>query len=155
MNILKKTELIRSYFPDAAITTDIIAGFPGETDDDFIETIEFAKKCRLAKIHAFPYSPREGTKAALLPGLPEKSVRSLRTQSLITLSRHLRNDFFKSQLHTKHNVYFEKQEEENIYSGYTDNYIYVRKAMKKNLLGKVEPVFLTWNNIIADEPEEA
>lgn len=150
----EKTELIRKYFPNAAITTDIIAGFPGETDEDFIETIEFARKCKLAKIHAFPYSPREGTKAASLPDLPEKSVRSQRTQSLITLSGHLRKDFIKSQLHTKHDVYFEKSEGDDVYSGYTDNYIYVRKSMKKNLLGKTYPVFLTLNNIMQNEPEE-
>ncbi len=149
----EKTELIREFFPNAAITTDIIAGFPGETEEDFIETVEFAKKCRLAKIHAFPYSPREGTKAATLPNLPEKSIRNQRTQSLIMLSEHLRADFLKTQYGTKHDVYFEKQESDEVYSGYTDNYIYVHKAMKRSLLGKIHPVILSPNNIAQNEPE--
>ena len=69
------------------------------------------------------------------------------------LSEHLRADFLKTQYGTKHDVYFEKQESDEVYSGYTDNYIYVHKAMKRSLLGKIHPVILSPNNIAQNEPE--
>lgn len=72
---LKKVELIRSYFPDAAITTDIIVGFSGESEQEFEETLDFVKKVAFSRIHVFPYSKREGTKAALLKDLPANVKR--------------------------------------------------------------------------------
>lgn len=121
---LGKVNLIRKYFPDAGITTDIIAGFPGETEEDFEETLAFAEKCNFSKIHAFPYSPREGTKAASLPCLPEKSVRSERAKRLISLSEKLAHEFVQSQLGKERTVYIEKTEDKKAF-GYTDNYLYV------------------------------
>ncbi len=134
--------LIREFFPDAAITTDIIAGFPGETEEDFAETLEFAKKCKFSQIHAFPYSPREGTRAAKMPDLPLRKVRNERAKKLISLSDELHKEFISGQIGKSRSVYVEKKHG-NMCSGYTDNYIYVEKDMSEACTGEVKVVTLS------------
>ena len=149
---LEKCELIRSVYPNAAITTDVIAGFPGETEEDFIETIEFLRKAKISKIHAFPYSPRIGTKAAEFPDQNTRAQKHERVRALTHLSNHLRNDFIKSQMHKPQTVYFEKYEDGYNY-GYTSNYIYVRKKFSKSLVGKLKSMPLS-DAIFYDENAE-
>lgn len=143
---LDTVNLIREFFPDAAITTDIIAGFPGETEEDFEETLKFAKKCKFSQIHAFPYSPREGTKAANMSDLPLRKVRNERAKKLISLSNELNKEFISSQIGKTRPVYIEKKEE-NICFGYTDNYIYVEKALDEVRAGEVKDIVLSYDII--------
>ncbi|MBQ7039565.1 MAG: radical SAM protein, partial [Clostridia bacterium] len=148
----KKVKLIREFFPDAGITTDIIAGFPGETESDFEETLAFAEKCGFSKIHAFPYSPREGTKAAKLSGLPQKSVRNERAKRLISLSEKLTEKFIKEQTGKTRPVYIERIETGKAF-GYTDNYLYVSIPSENLSVGDVTEITLSPSHITANENE--
>ena len=146
---LEKCDLIREYFPNAAITTDVIAGFPGETEEDFIQTIEFLRKAKLAKIHAFPYSPRQGTKAAELPDQNTRLTKHERVRALTHLSNHLRAAYIKTQMHKHQTIYFEKYED-GFNFGYTSNYIYVRHKFSRSLVGKTKQMYLS-DNVLFDE----
>ena len=84
---------IREIYPDMALTTDVICGFPGETDDDFAETMDYVRKLKFAKIHVFPYSEREGTVAASMTGSVPVGTRRRRASELIALSSELENEF--------------------------------------------------------------
>lgn len=120
---LEKVELIRSHFPNAGITTDIIVGFPTETDEQFIESLNFVKACKFSDIHVFPYSKRDGTAAAKFEQTNPKTI-SARVKIMTQLKLSLRDEFIKSQLGLTHRVIFE--EVKNGYSiGYTENYIRV------------------------------
>ncbi len=82
-------KILRSYMPFVAITTDIIVGFPGETEQDFLESYEFAKEIGFSKIHVFPYSPKKGTPAAVMPNQISNNVKGERSQKLISLSEEM------------------------------------------------------------------
>ena len=148
----EKVTLIRKYFPDAGITTDIIAGFPGETEEDFTETLAFAEKCGFAKIHAFPYSPREGTKAAKLPLLPARSVRNERAIKLISLSDKLNRNFIEGQTGKTRPVYIERIENGTAF-GYTDNYLYVSMPEDSLSVGDVTEIVFSEKYITENENE--
>lgn len=90
---LEKCGLIRKYYPDAAITTDIIAGFPQETDEEWKETVEFAKKVNFFEIHVFKYSKRNGTRAAAMSGQVSEKIKSLRSDELIALAAKMSDEF--------------------------------------------------------------
>ncbi|MBQ2966860.1 MAG: tRNA (N(6)-L-threonylcarbamoyladenosine(37)-C(2))-methylthiotransferase MtaB [Clostridia bacterium] len=150
---LEKCKLIREYFPDAAITTDVIVGFPGETEDDFIETVSFLREAKLSKIHVFPYSPRAGTKASTLPDQNTRQTKHERVRALTHLSDTLRKDFIESQMHKNKQVYFEKYEDGYNY-GYTSNYIYVRKKFSKSLIGTVKELQLSEVVLFDEQAEE-
>ncbi|MCL1789316.1 MAG: MiaB/RimO family radical SAM methylthiotransferase [Oscillospiraceae bacterium] len=103
----QKTNMILRYFPNAALTTDIIVGFPGESEDEFTETLNFAKEIGFAKIHAFAFSPREGTLAAEMTGQLPKSVKAERTAHLHELAETMRADFFKQLVNSEQKVLME------------------------------------------------
>ena len=86
---LEKCRLIRRFFPDAAVTTDIIAGFPQETEEEFAETLAFVREAAFSRIHAFPYSRREGTNAAKMSGQLTERVKKDRCRQLIALGEEL------------------------------------------------------------------
>lgn len=118
---IRKCEKIYSYFPDAAITTDIIAGFPTETDEDFKESLSIITAAGLARVHAFCYSPREGTVAAKMPQLDEK-VKSERLHGLLAAADCARNEFIKKRVGKTYD--FLAEEFDGGYTtGYTGNYI--------------------------------
>lgn len=148
----EKVQLIRKIFPDAGITTDVISGFPGETEEDFETTLRFTEKCGFSKIHAFPYSPREGTKAAKLTGLPLKSIRNNRAKKLISLSERLSKEFIKSQAGKKRTVYIERIEGGTAY-GYTDNYIYVSIPCENLKIGDVKEITFAEAHVSENETE--
>jgi len=127
---LEKCELIREYFPNANITTDIIVGFPTETDEMFENTCEFVRKARFGKIHVFPYSKRDGTIASRLKDLP-KSIKTERVNKLVKLGNELQLEFNKENLDKVHNVILEEEVGDYI-EGFTENYIkvYVKKSEK-------------------------
>jgi len=99
---------IREHFPSAALTTDIIAGFPGETEEEFIQTLRFAEEIKFAKIHAFAFSRREGTPAADMQGQIPKEIKQERTARLCELAGTLRTAFFEGLARTLQEVLVEK-----------------------------------------------
>lgn len=121
----ERVKALRAEFPDMSLTTDIITGFPGETEEEFSETMSYAEKLRFAKIHVFPYSVREGTKAADMPQI-DMSVRKERAKRLIELSDRLASEFAVGMTGKPAEVLAEKIEEKDgvlIAEGYTANYI--------------------------------
>ncbi len=120
-----RVNALRSEFPDMSLTTDIITGFPEETEEEFLETIEYAEKLKFAKIHVFPYSEREGTKAASMPQI-DMGIRKSRAKRLIELSDRLSNEFSKSMVGKNAAILVEKITEKDgklVAEGYTANYI--------------------------------
>lgn len=135
----EKVDLIRSYMPDAGITTDIIVGFPGESDEEFIETLEFVKNIRFSRIHVFKYSPRKGTPAAKYKDQVHGTIKSQRSESLIKLAEQMMSEFNYRFLGKKMEVLFEKIDGD-YYEGYTSNYIRVKVDSDKDLVGQVVKV---------------
>ena len=120
-----RVNALRAEFPDMSLTTDIITGFPEETEEEFEETIKYAQKLKFAKIHVFPYSVREGTKAADMPQI-DMSVRKARAKRLIEVSSKLETEFAASMTGKEAEILIEKIEEKDgrtIAEGYTANYI--------------------------------
>lgn len=115
---LEKCAMIYAYFPEAAITTDIIAGFPTETEEDFLLSLSVIDEAKFAKVHAFPYSPRAGTAAAKLKDLPA-SVKKERMGRILARAKAAEARFIDRFLNTEQTVLFEDR------GGYTDNYIRV------------------------------
>lgn len=119
---------LRNAFPDVGITTDIIVGFPGETEEDFNESCEFAKKVRLSKIHVFPYSPKKGTAAEKFENQLPNSVKSQRSSVMCKISEDLSRRFIESLKGKIMPVLFERCIGDNIYEGHTPNYITIHAA---------------------------
>lgn len=133
---------LRNYIKDVAITTDIIVGFPGETDSNFNQTYEFAKLINFSKIHVFPYSPKKGTAAAKMKNQISPHIKDLRQKKLSELERTMRTNFLiQNELKTS-NVLFEQEIQPNIFEGYTTNYIRVICNSKQNLKNKILPIKL-------------
>jgi threonylcarbamoyladenosine tRNA methylthiotransferase MtaB len=134
--------IIRGRIPEAAITSDIIVGFPGETDDEFMTSYSFCKQIQFARLHVFPYSLRPGTKAAGLPDQVVDKVKRQRTNKMLALADEcVRNFSLKFQGKTVE-VLFE-QVEENLWSGLTENYIKVYAESDVELANQIIKVKLT------------
>ncbi len=118
-------ELIRKFMPEAGITTDIIVGFPGETDEEFNETVEFVKDIQFSRIHVFKYSIREGTKAAEMKNQVSDLVKSNRSKVLIELGESISIEFMKKFISRDISVLIETELDDNMYEGYTTNYLKV------------------------------
>ena len=117
----ERVRLLRKYFPDMSLTTDIITGFPGETEEEFEETCLFVRKMAFAKIHVFPYSEREGTAAAAMPQM-DMSVRKARAAKLISISDELSAEFAAGMTGKTAEVLVETVSD-GIPEGYTANYV--------------------------------
>jgi len=113
--------LLRAYFSNCGVTTDLIAGFPGETESEFEETLRFIEKCAFSSMHVFPYSKRPGTRAASMDGQLEKSVRTARAKLASKLASRMKDDFLNSQIGTVASVLFET-ESEGLMRGFAGNY---------------------------------
>jgi threonylcarbamoyladenosine tRNA methylthiotransferase MtaB len=137
----RAVELIREAVEGVAITTDIIVGFPGESDVEFKESYDFAKQMRFARIHVFPYSPRPGTKAAAMPDRVEDKVKQERSRRMLALGRACVRNFRKRFVGKTVMVLWEK-ETGGVWSGLTDNYIRVFTKSDKDLTNKLMPVEL-------------
>lgn len=137
-----KVELIRKYLPDAGITTDIIVGFPGESDEEFKETCEFVEKIQFSRIHVFKYSPRKGTPAAEFEDQIDGNIKNIRSDQLISLGERLTEEFNKGFIGRDMDVLFEEENKrlENTYEGYTTNYMRVRIISDCNLIGNIKKV---------------
>lgn len=122
----EKVELIREVFPNAGLTTDIIVGFPQETDENHKETMEFIKDIEFSKIHVFKYSKRTGTKASAMSGQIDGNIKKERSNDISTLEEKIRIEFMKKQVGKILPVLFEtKTDKEGYMSGYSTNYIRV------------------------------
>lgn len=132
-------ENLRKYISDVSITTDIIAGFPGESERDFNETYKFLSEIKLSKMHIFKYSPRKGTKAAEMMLQVDGNIKEQRSESLITLAEKLENEFMNKFIGRTMNVLYEEESKDlsNHYVGYTPNYIKVITKSDENLQGKI------------------
>ncbi len=119
-------EKLRSNFSDCTLTTDIMVGFPNESDEDFEITKSFAKKVGFEKIHIFPYSRRSGTVADKMDGQIEKSVKTQRVTELSKVADKIRNQFLKEQIGKKVSVLIESRQNDGMYIGYTPNYTPVK-----------------------------
>ena len=113
--------LIKKYFPNAGLTTDIIVGYPTESKENFIETINFVKEIKFSDIHIFKFSPKKGTKAALLTSLPKEIVNK-RMQIMKEIKSQLIVDFLIANIGSTQEVIFEKNED-NLKVGYSRNYL--------------------------------
>jgi threonylcarbamoyladenosine tRNA methylthiotransferase MtaB len=133
--------LIRRALPEAAITTDVIAGFHGETETEFAESHEFCKKTGFARIHVFPYSRRPGTEAAGMPGQVQEKLKRERVQQLLALAGESAQRFKQRFLGMTMTVLWE-QKSAGLWSGYTPNYIKVYARSNLDLTNQLTPVKL-------------
>ena len=136
-------KLLRMYFKDVILTTDIIVGFPGETEEEFIETYNFLKEIKFYKMHVFKYSPRKGTIASKMPNQVIGSVKEERSKKLIELSNLYQNEYNKKYKTAPLEVLFEEKKG-NLWSGYTTNYIRV----------EIESLDYLENKIITVQPNQ-
>ena len=121
----KEVELLRKTFPNVVLTTDVIVGFPGETEQEFNETYEYLKNIRFTKLHVFRYSPRKGTVAAKMKDQVDSKIKEERSHKLIKLSDKCEKEILDKYIGKKVKVLFEKQEGEYI-KGHTTNYLVVK-----------------------------
>ena len=131
----KSVTLLRQAFDNPALTTDIIVGFPGETEEEFNQTLAFAEKVGFAKIHIFPYSKREGTVAAKMPDQIPHSVAAEREKRLSDAEKKMRCEYIASHIGKSVNVLFEEIKEKDgvrYACGYTPEYIYVHVRTNEN-----------------------
>lgn len=149
---------LRAAFTNASITTDIMVGFAGETEEEFTESLEFAKEIGFAKVHVFAYSRRPGTKAYDAPDQISQRLKEERSHKMIEATLKTQNDFFNSQLGLTEAVLFERKQKDGLYEGYTMNYTPVRVKSEQKLQGKIVNVVLKENKgeyLVGDRIEEA
>ena len=119
-----RIEKIRKMIKDVSITTDLIVGFPNEDEKDMEDTLKFLKEIKFTKIHTFPYSKREGTKAASMENQIDETIKRKRVKTVLELSDQLEQDFYQSKLNETEEVIIEQTKDGKSY-GYTSNYIKV------------------------------
>ena len=134
----KEVNLLRKTFPDVALTTDVIVGFPGETEEEFNETYKYLSKIRFTKLHVFKYSPRKGTVAAKMKNQIDSTVKEKRSHKLIELSNECEIEFLDRYVGKELKVLFEKQDGEYT-KGHTTNYLVV-KAKETELENQIKDV---------------
>ena len=115
--------LLRRTFPDCAITTDVIAGFPGETEEEFLETLAFCREIGFARMHVFPYSARQGTLAAKMPDQVPKALREERARRLIALGSETALSYRAARIGQTVEVLAEERDDDGLAHGYTATYI--------------------------------
>ncbi|MDY0234637.1 MAG: tRNA (N(6)-L-threonylcarbamoyladenosine(37)-C(2))-methylthiotransferase MtaB [Gudongella sp.] len=136
----EKALLIKKYMPNVGLTTDIIVGFPGETDEEFEETYNYVKEIGFSRIHIFKYSKRRGTPAAQMKDQINGEIKNYRSKRLIELGNILALDFHNKFLQKKLSVLFEEKDKKNrnIYEGYTTNYIRSRVFSNCDIIGEIK-----------------
>lgn len=144
---MEKINKLRQQFPNICLSTDIIVGFKGETDEEFETTYNNLRKIKFSFMHIFPYSVREGTVASRLKGDVDKQVVKQREQKLIELNKKFKEEFYNNNKNTIHKVLIEEVVDERFSLGYTDNYIYskIDEPLKIGEMYNIELVD-TYNN---------
>ena len=136
----ESAQALRAVFPDCALTTDVMSGFPGETDAEHRQSLDFCREMRFARMHVFPYSEREGTAAATMPDPVPRHIREERARELIALGADMAEDYRRAQLGTVRRVLFE-QCAEGVSVGYTPEYM--RCEAPGTVCGQTLPVRMT------------
>ncbi len=134
---------IREVMPDACIGVDVIVGFPGETDELFLETYHFLNDLDISYLHVFTYSERDDTEAAIMEGVVPANVRAKRSKMLRGLSVKKRRAFYEAQLNSSHTVLFESENKEGYIHGFTENYVKVKTPWNPELVNTLHPIHLT------------
>ena len=139
--------LLRAYYPNAGITADLITGFPGETAEEFAETLQFIRTCAFSAMHVFPYSERPGTPAAAMTQLP-RAVRERRAHEAASVAAEMRDTFLRAQSGRMDDVLFEAGGAD-AQQGHTTNYLPVRVSCAADLRGQVRRVRITGTDGVA------
>ena len=134
---------IREVMPDACIGVDVIVGFPGETDEHFLETYHFLNDLDISYLHVFTYSERDNTEAAEMEGVVHGNVRSKRSKMLRGLSVKKRRAFYESQLGTTRTALFEAENKEGYIHGFTENYVKVKTPWNPELVNTLHEIKMT------------
>ncbi len=137
----ESVRLLREYFPDCAVTTDMIVAFPGETQEEFEESLSFIRKCAFADMHIFPYSRRPGTPADTMPGQLGNAVKEERSRRAIAVAQEMSDAYRQNMIGTTQAVLFEEIQQ-GLYTGHAPNSIRVY-AKGENLHNQVRPVKIT------------
>ena len=132
-------ERIKEYMPDVAITTDVMVGFPGETDEEFSESLKFVESCGFSKVHVFPYSPRKNTPAAAFENQVPAKIKEKRAKLMQKLADKLFADYLKKQMGKTLDVLFE-QEENGGFLGHTEEFCPVYVKTEGDIKNKILPV---------------
>jgi threonylcarbamoyladenosine tRNA methylthiotransferase MtaB len=138
-----RVEQIKTVMPDACIGVDVIVGFPGETEERFLETYNFLNELDISYLHVFTYSERDNTPAATMEGVVPLKVRKKRSKMLRGLSAKKRRAFYESQLGTTHTVLFEGENKEGYIHGFTENYVKVKTPWNPDLVNTLHSIDLT------------
>ncbi len=140
---IDRVSSIKSVMPDACIGVDVIVGFPGETEERFLETYHFLSELNISYLHVFTYSERDNTPAAEMEGVVPKNIRNKRSKMLRGLSVKKRRAFYESQLKTNRTVLFEGENKEGYVHGFTENYVKVKSPWNPELINTLHEVVLT------------
>lgn len=130
-------ELLRNAYPEVHLTTDVIVGFPGETEEEFNKTYEFLKEIKFYKMHVFKYSPRSGTVAAKMPNQIDGNVKEERSNRLIELSDKNEKEYNQQYIGKEVEVLLEEREGEYL-KGHTTNYMVVKMKTNENLENTIQ-----------------
>ena len=133
--------LLRKFFPNCAVTTDMIVAFPGETEEEFAESLAFIRKCAFADMHIFPYSRRPGTPADKMPGQHNNATKEARSRAAIAVAEEMSRAYRESLIGTPQAVLFE-EEEDGYYTGHASNYVKVYYK-GENLHNQIRQVTVT------------
>jgi threonylcarbamoyladenosine tRNA methylthiotransferase MtaB len=139
----ERVSKIREVMPHACIGVDVIVGFPGETDEHFLETYHFLNDLDISYLHVFTYSERDNTEAALMTDVVQANVRAKRSKMLRGLSVKKRRAFYESQLGTSRTVLFEGENKEGYIYGFTENYVKVKTPWNPELVNTLHEINLT------------
>ena len=134
---------IKEVMPHACIGVDVIVGFPGETDDVFLETYNYLNELDISYLHVFTYSERDNTEAANFEGVVPKNIRTKRSKMLRGLSAKKRRAYYESQLNSNRTVLFEGENKEGYIHGFTENYVKVKSPWNPELVNTIHNVNLT------------
>ena len=129
--------------PHACIGVDVIVGFPGETDEHFLETYHFLNEMDISYLHVFTYSERDNTEAALMNDVVAINVRNKRSKMLRTLSVKKRRSFYENQLNSTRTVLFESENKQGFIHGFTENYVKVKTPWNPDLVNSLHQIKLT------------
>ncbi|WP_338789049.1 tRNA (N(6)-L-threonylcarbamoyladenosine(37)-C(2))-methylthiotransferase MtaB [Metabacillus sp. FJAT-53654] len=142
-----RIKLLKEALPGLAITSDVIVGFPGETEEEFLETFNFIKEHKFSELHVFPYSKRTGTPAARMDDQVDEEIKNNRVHRLIELSDQLAKEYasqFEDEvLEVIPEEAFKEETNEGLYVGYTDNYLKVVFPANEEMVGKIVKVKIT------------
>lgn len=148
---MKIVESIRRHFENPSITTDVMVGFAGESEEEFIKSMIFIKSVGFAKIHVFPYSRRPKTRAYDFNNQIEKKVKLERAKKMGILAKKLRTEFLKSQIGRDASVLFERQNSNGFFEGYTQNYTPIKMYSDRDLSGEIINIVLDGEIVQLDE----